>query len=75
MLTRNNCNWFVINLNEKHPMWDSLCTNPYGITLHYHEINDYTVADTPTDYPAIPTHRPNVIDIALVKLSSIVIST
>lgn len=67
------CDWFVVagDLNAKHPLWHSRCVNPAGTTLYNHAtINDYSVVapDTPTHFPTFPGHRPDVLDVALVKV-------
>jgi len=60
--------FFVIegDFNTKHPMWNSRCSNPAGNILYNHARNaSYTVLapDTPTFFPVVPGHRPDVIDI------------
>jgi len=59
-------------------MWNSRCSNPTGNILYNHARNaDYTVLvpDTPTFFPAVPGHRPDVIDITLLKLPQLQIET
>lgn len=60
------------DLNSKHPAWNSRCTNTSGNTLYRHLASAvyYIVSpDTPTFYPHTPGHRPDVLDMALVRLS------
>jgi hypothetical protein len=71
-LTNGN-HWFVVagDLNAKHPLWHSRCSNAAGAVLYNHALNDdYTVTapDSPTFYPAVMGHRPDVLDIALIRL-------
>jgi hypothetical protein len=69
----NGCDWYVIagDLNAKHPLWHSRHANTAGIILYQHvQQNDYSIVApvTPTFYPNNHNHRPDVLDIALVKL-------
>jgi len=71
-LTNGN-HWYVVagDLNAKHPLWHSRFSNAAGIILYNHTLNDdYTVTapDTPTFFPAVAGHRPDVLDIALIHL-------
>lgn len=71
------CDWFVVagDLNAKHPTWNSHCENASGSILYNHaqSVNDYEIIapDSPTFYPLIPGHRPDVLDVALVKLPNL----
>jgi len=59
------------DLNAKHPFWHSRCSNAVGNILYNHAQNDdYIVAapSSPTFFPAIAGHRPDVLDIALIRL-------
>jgi len=67
--------WFVVagDLNAKHPLWHSRCSNAAGNVLYMYYItlnDDYTVTDpdTPTFFPTVVGHRPDVLDIALIRL-------
>lgn len=67
------CDWFITagDLNSKHPLRNSQSTNPSGRTLYRHVLQgDYSIIapDTPTHYPSTPRYRPDVLDIALIKL-------
>lgn len=71
-LTNGN-HWFIVagDLNAKHPLWHSRCSNAAGIILYNHAVNDdYTVTapDTQTLFPGVTSHRPDVLDIALIRL-------
>jgi hypothetical protein len=59
------------DLNSKNISWNSLVTNTSGRILqrYLEQRLDTTVAapSSPTHYPVIPTHRPDVLDIALLK--------
>lgn len=73
LLTRS-ADWLVSagDFNAKHPLWHSHSTNQAGKTLFDHAtINDYNILapDSPTHFPTIRNHRPDVLDIALVKLN------
>lgn len=59
------------DLNSKHPLWNSRTTNSSGSTLFNHiQRSDYSVLapTTPTYYPYAHKFRPDVLDIALVKV-------
>ncbi|KAL4096392.1 hypothetical protein QTP88_021354 [Uroleucon formosanum] len=75
ILTNHNGPFIIAeDLNSKHPSWNSLSTNTAGRKLlHHSEANNYTIIapDSPTYYPYIPTHRPDVLDIILLDLPSI----
>lgn len=68
-LLTNHMDLFVIagDFNAKHSDW-----NKPGKTLVHHEesTNLYTViaSESPAHYPFVNTHRPNVLDIALINL-------
>jgi len=69
-LTNGN-HWFVLagDLNAKHPLWHSRCSNAVGNVLYNHALNDdYTVTapDTPKFFPAVVGHRPDVLNVALI---------
>lgn len=69
----NGCDWFVVagDLNAKHPLWNSRATNPTVLVLYRHvQQTDYIVYApcTPTHFPEHSGHRPDVLDIAMVKL-------
>jgi hypothetical protein len=58
------------DLNAKNPAWHSYSTNQAGRILQNHmEQHDYTIIapDTPTHYPDIHSHSPDVLDIALLQ--------
>lgn len=67
----NHSGPFIIggDLNAKHSDWHSMHSNKSGktIALHAELANRYSVvaSDSPTHYPYIPTHRPDVLDIFL----------
>lgn len=73
-LLTNHRGPFVIagDLNAKHGNWHSILPNRAGKTLAHHQesYNLYSVvaSESPTHYPFIATHRPNVLDIALINL-------
>lgn len=74
LITHGN-EWFIAagDLNAKHPLWNSRCANTAGNILYHHVTqSDYSILspDSPTFFPSIPHHRPDVLDIALVKLPS-----
>jgi len=75
ILTKHNGPFIIAgDLNSKHPSWNSFSTNTAGRKLLRHsEINNYIIAapDSPTYYPYIQTHRPDVLDIILLDLPSI----
>ncbi|KAL4148911.1 hypothetical protein QTP88_003050 [Uroleucon formosanum] len=75
ILTNHNGPFIIAgDLKSKHPSWNSLSTNTAGRKLlHHSEANNYTIVapDSPTHYPYIPTHRPDVLDIILLDLPSI----
>lgn len=59
------------DLNAKHPLWNSRCANAAGSELYRHvSLSDYSIeaTDTPTHFPGTWHHKPDVLDIALVKL-------
>jgi len=65
--------WFVAvgDLNAKHFLWNSRCVNAAGLVLYRHASqSDYSIkaTGTPTHFPGTWHHRPDVLDIALVKL-------
>lgn len=65
--------WFITagDFNAKYPLWHSRVQNTAGRTLSNHiGQNDYTVLapDTPTYYPFSRDKRPDVLDIALIRL-------
>lgn len=65
--------WFIAagDLNVKHSLCNSHSLNPVGNILYRHDQQaDYTTVfpDNPTRYPSISGHRPDVLDIALVRL-------
>lgn len=67
------CEWFIVagDLNSKHPFWNSHSTNRDGNVLYAHlQQSDYTIIapNTPTHFPRHPGHRPDVLDVALVRL-------
>lgn len=69
----NGCDWFIAagDLNSKHPFWNSRCANAAGIVLYRHVLqSDFTIIapDSPTFYPTIPHHKPDILDIALTRL-------
>jgi len=71
-LTNGN-HWFVVagDLNAKHPLWHSRCSNAAGNILYNHALNDdyiVTAPETPTFFPTVKGHRPDVLDIALTRL-------
>jgi hypothetical protein len=58
------------DLNAKSTAWHSHSMNTAGRILQSHmEQNNYTVVapDTPTHYPDIHHHRPDVLDIAIIR--------
>jgi len=59
------------DLNSKHGSWNSLVSNSSGRILNNYLDNrqDTTVAapTSPTHYPDNPNHRPDILDIALLK--------
>lgn len=62
------------DFNAKSPIWHSSCTNYAGNSLLNHmEHNDYIIVapDTPTYFPDIHYHNPDVLDIALIKSQNI----
>lgn len=62
------------DFNAKCPIWHSSCTNRAGNTLLNHmELNNYTIVapDTPTFFPDIHQHNPDVLDIALLKTQNL----
>lgn len=73
-LLTNHRGPFVIagDLNAKHGNWHSILPNKAGKTLarHQESYNLYSVvaSESPTHYPFIATHRPNILDIALINL-------
>ncbi|KAL4143249.1 hypothetical protein QTP88_005604 [Uroleucon formosanum] len=59
------------DLNSKHPLWHSRTTNTAGSTLYNHvQRSDYAVMapSTPTYHPYNNSFRPDVLDIALIKI-------
>jgi len=68
-----DCDWFIAagDLNSKHPLWNSRCSNTAGNILYRHVQNsDYSIIspDSPTHFPSAVGHRPDVLDIALIRL-------
>lgn len=68
----SSADWMVAagDLNAKHPLWNSHTINQAGISLYQHaSSNDYSILapDSPTHFPTNPHHRPDVLDIALLK--------
>lgn len=65
---------FIIvgDLNAKHSNWHSSCTNKSGRTLakHEEEKSNYCIvaSESPTHYPYVPAHRPDVLDIFILKI-------
>lgn len=58
------------DLNAKNPAWHSYSTNPAGRTILNHmEQHDYFIIapDTPTHYPDIHNHQPDIMDICFFK--------
>lgn len=79
MLT-SGCDWFIVtgDLNAKHPIWHCIRVNPAGSTLYQHaESNDYSVfaPDSPTYFPNVTGHHPDVLDVALIILPNQTIFT
>lgn len=69
----NSAEWTIAagDLNAKHTLWNSRSHNHAGNILYNHiQSNDYivTAPHSPTFYPSIATHRPDVLDIALIRL-------
>jgi hypothetical protein len=68
-----SADWVIAagDFNSKHPLWNSRTTNTAGNILYSHvQQSDYAVMapTTPTYYPYTQRYRPDVLDIALVKL-------
>lgn len=58
------------DLNAKNPIWNSNSTNSAGKTLQNHmERHLYTIVspDSPTHFPDIHYHSPDVFDVAIIK--------
>jgi hypothetical protein len=72
----NHSGPFIIgdDLNAKHTDWHSLLCNKSGKTIvqHAESTNRYFIAasDSPTHYPYVPNHRPDVLDIFLLSTSN-----
>ncbi|CAI6345283.1 unnamed protein product [Macrosiphum euphorbiae] len=70
----NGTESFIIagDLNAKHPSWHSRRTNQTGKILldHMERNGQYTICapDSPTHFPFIPHHNPDVLDITLTNL-------
>lgn len=59
------------NLNTKHYLWNSCCTNAADSILYpYAQNSDYSIIapDTPTRFSTISHYRPDVLDISITKL-------
>lgn len=62
------------NLNAKNPIWHSNTINTAVRALQNHmEKNNYTTVapNSPTHYPDIRHHRPDVLDIAIIQANNI----
>lgn len=68
---------FIIggDLNAKHTDWHCLHSNKSGKTIaqHAESTNRYTIvaSDSPTHYPYISTHRPDVLDLFLLDTKNL----
>lgn len=59
------------DFNAKHPLWHSHSANAAGRTLFDHvQHSDYSVTapSSPTHFPTHARHRPDILDIALVRI-------
>lgn len=59
------------DFNAKHPLWYSHSTNTAGKTLYEHvQHSDYTITapTTPTHFPTNQRYRPDILDLALVRV-------
>lgn len=66
-------NWSIAasDFNTKHPLWNNLISNYASNILYNHaQYNDYVVLapSTPTYYPYSQCNKPDVLDIASVRL-------
>lgn len=73
ILTNDSEDFLVAgDFNAKHTYWNSSSTNTSGRTIYNHmnANNNYiiTAPDTPTHFPYRSTHRPDVLDIALLNI-------
>lgn len=62
------------DLNAKNPVWNSLVTNTADKTLFTHmENHEYTIVapESPTHFPDIHHHTPDVLDIAILKITNL----
>lgn len=78
LLTNTNGSFIIgSDLNAKHTDWHSLHCNKSGKTLaqHAESSNHYmvTAPDSPTHYPYVPSHRPDVLDVFLIKTPNSII--
>lgn len=72
MLLDTSCHTIIAgDLNCKHNSWNSITNNQAGILLsnYIDSRNDVTIIapTTPTHYPENPRHRPDILDIAIMK--------
>lgn len=64
----------AVDLNSKHPLWNSRKINSAGTILNNHlQQNNYSILapDTPTHFPSSNKYRPDVLDIAIIQITNL----
>lgn len=77
ILTNYNKVIIIGDLNSKHVSWNCNTTNPNGRKLYKYLSNSSTIIsapDKPTYYPYDPNKSPDILDVVLLKSTSVIIN-